>query len=363
MMPCWIACFLQTLEAEADRETEALAEASKAKRKDGKSQPPVAVQPKSAVKQQPVLHLGGTSMPYRAAIVGNGVAAAGNIPLEQATASPPVGLAAATPAVVPGMGNAAEPVSAAAALAPRSCAADAAAGVAASAAAGSDADAEMDAAMAAAMPIDVGRLLMSNKSAAVDASGLEPVVGRRAHLTIPQDFRGPDSGPGAAAGKAVGSTPACWTASRDSSKEQRGTKRMRPAGGSSKAADGEAPEAATGSEPGEEQPCVSAAAEQPAVPAGKLLVAGSRPAWLGEVEQGSNQLNKQRAETWQDDLSKPQEVEFMLGCDKCRWQRVSSLGSYIRSNSHGASKQLDVCWWLYCAGHMFIPLAFCCDQG
>jgi hypothetical protein len=65
--------------------------------------------------------------------------------------------------------------------------------------------------------------------------------------------------------------------------------------------------------------------------AGKPLPAGSRPAWLEEVEAGSAHLNKRRCRTLQDDLSKQQQVEFMLGCDSCSFdQKVSMQDVLVR---------------------------------
>lgn len=332
----------QTLEAEADRETEALAEASKAKRKDVKNQPPAAQ--KAVVAQLPAmpLHLGNIQLPYTTGLVANGIAPARAVQPEQSLPLQPA-LAMAAPAattttaeVAPAAVKAAEPdcssagvpVSAPAAAAEGEVsAADAAAAAAARA---TTADADMDAAMAAAMPVDVSKLLLANRQAGPGA-GLEHVVGRRANISIPQDFKGPDSGPGAAAGQALGLTDACWTVSKESIKEQRGAKRKRvvPAG-SSKAVDGEAADSAGAFEAAEEQPAASAVAiGQPPVPTGRPLAAGSRPAWLDEAEEGSAHLNKRRAKTWQDDPSKPQEVEFMLGCHKCSYQRVRRLGNAV----------------------------------
>jgi hypothetical protein len=46
---------------------------------------------------------------------------------------------------------------------------------------------------------------------------------------------------------------------------------------------------------------------------------------LDEVEAGSAHLNKRRCRTLQDDLSKQQQVEFMLGCDSCNFDQKVRL--------------------------------------
>jgi hypothetical protein len=59
--------------------------------------------------------------------------------------------------------------------------------------------------------------------------------------------------------------------------------------------------------------------------AGKPLAVGSRPAWLDEVDAGSAHLNKRRCRALQDDLSKQQQVEFMLGCESCSFDQQVRL--------------------------------------
>lgn len=317
---------MQTLEAEADQETEALAEASKVKRKDGKGQLQAAS--KAVALQLPVVphKLTGTQLPYAAGLTGNGLTAPKAVlelsQLAATKAAPGVPAVSIPPATAAASTVDATGSDAAKVLDIPSLEAATASLMTApptTAAAGGPTAAEMDAAMAAAMPVDVSKLLLSGRSTKPGAGGADPFVGRRTTISIPQDFRGPDSGSQAATGQALGLDEACWTVSRDSSRELRGAKRKRPAASSAKTADAEASE---GAEAPEEQQPFTAVQEQPPVPAGRPLAVGSRPAWLDEVDEGSSQLNKRRAKTWQDDLGRRQEVEFMLGCDKCDYQRV-----------------------------------------
>jgi hypothetical protein len=179
--------------------------------------------------------------------------------------------------------------------------------------------AELDPAEAAALPVDVSKLLLSGRT--VGASRWQAIVASdRPRLAIPAAFRGPDSGPGAAAGAALGGFDPCWSISKElNAKQQRSAKRKRDSIGSRNKQDADV-EAEGG---GLETPTAAATsgqAQQP--PAGKPLAAGSRPAWCQQVDAGTAHLNKRRHLSWEDDLDQPQEVEFMLGCSKCSFQRV-----------------------------------------
>jgi hypothetical protein len=340
-----ISRVLQTLEAEADKETEALAEAAKAKRRtlDGaKQQPPkqqqqqqqhkpkqLLPQPQPLVEQgngvaSPVLHAheehetaqapaadgSDTSMPDAPdALAGAAVSA------DAATAAPAEAAAGVTPSSVPPPAASIADVAAAAA--------------AATAAAAAAEDAAMDAAMAAAMPVDVSKLLAASRASGGGTGRRSGAAGfglRRA-LIVPANYRGPDSGTGAAAGQAVGGDSVCWSMSKE---QQRLAKRKRS---QAAAADVDAAAAAAAMRVGDDAPGSSsaggaaavaagfgAAAGQPQL-AGKPLPVGSRPAWLDEVEAGSAHLNKRRCRTLQDDLSKQQQIEFMLGCDSCSFDQ------------------------------------------
>eukprot|EP00775_Hariotina_reticulata_P011303 gene11303-11453_t len=121
-------------------------------------------------------------------------------------------------------------------------------------------------------------------------------------FTIPAAFRGPDCGPGAAAGGALGGFDSCWSAPKEpSSKQQRSAKRKRDSSG-----------------------C---------------------------VEAGTAHLNKRRQGSWEDDLDQPQEVEFMLGCSKCSCQRSGCGVCRLKPQIHrpmarwqpdGGQPQIDV---------------------
>jgi hypothetical protein len=142
--------------------------------------------------------------------------------------------------------------------------------------------------------------------------------------------RGPDEGAGAALGQALGAADALWSADKDAapaSKQQpqqhRWTKRKRPAKASTPPPD---VTTETGTEDGEDATPGhgSMLAQQPA---GKALPVGSRPGWLVQALQGgSAALNKRQAKALADDLTQPQQVEFMLGCASCDYQQVGLGG-------------------------------------
>lgn len=143
---------------------------------------------------------------------------------------------------------------------------------------------------------------------------------------LQRPVRGADEGEGAAAGQALGAADiACWSVirepvatSKQPTQQQRGTKRKR-----STKASTPPPDATTeiGTEDGEDAAGhVSIPAQQAA---GKPLPAGTRPSWLVQALQGgSAALNKRQVKGLADDLSQPQQVEFMLGCVNCDYQQV-----------------------------------------
>jgi hypothetical protein len=168
---------------------------------------------------------------------------------------------------------------------------------------------------------------------AVVPSGFAPCAIKAPLQRLPRPTKGPDEGPGAAVGQALGAADACWSAppAAPSTKQQqpRGTKRKRAGKASTPPPD---LTTETGTEDGED--AVAAAAQgsnaprqqQPQQPLGKALPVGSRPSWLVQARAGgSAALNKRQAKGLADDLSRPQQVEFMLGCAECDYQQVRGV--------------------------------------
>lgn len=65
---------------------------------------------------------------------------------------------------------------------------------------------------------------------------------------------------------------------------------------------------------------------------------------LGQVEAGSSHLNRKRCRTWVDDLGSAQEMEYMLGCMKCSFARVSGGAGWDRGHGRRGT------WWAWSGG-------------
>lgn len=165
--------------------------------------------------------------------------------------------------------------------------------------------------------------------AATPAAAPAPRAIRAPLQRLPRPTRGPDEGSGAALGQALGAADTCWSASKEAGaatkqqlQQQRGTKRKRAGKAGTPPPEG----TDAGTEDGEEA-AVAASNNGSGVvaqqPVGKVLPVGSRPSWLVQaVEGGSTALNKRQAKALVDDLSQPQQVEFMMGCASCDYQQV-----------------------------------------
>lgn len=359
------------MEAEADKETEELAVAAKAKRRCNDRETSRRQQ-KQQRKPQPVDANAGilgaaAQQPTRALLDQTEQQAAQN-DTDYAVATEPKASCSAGFSVEPAaVADTAEDAAFAdtagdgeTAVAAEATAAAAAAELPAENAVDAAA-AELDPAEAAALPVDVSKLLLSGRTVGAPRWQAVP-ASVRPRFTIPAAFRGPDCGPGAAAGGALGGFDSCWSAPKEpSSKQQRSAKRKRDSSGcvgprSKQDADCEdqgsvdISAAATAAEAS-----MSGKVRQP--PPGKPLAVGTRPAWLQQVEAGTAHLNKRRQGSWEDDLNQPQEVEFMLGCSKCSCQRVSWL--WCVSEASCITFALALCWVMCCLGQpVWQPLSF-----
>jgi hypothetical protein len=135
--------------------------------------------------------------------------------------------------------------------------------------------------------------------------------------------------------------------------QQRGAKRKRSGKASTPPPDTAADEA------GEDAGLGSCGLAQQ--PPGKPLPAGSRPGWLVQALQGgSAALNKRHARGLPDDLSQPQQVEFMLGCADCDHQQVCVCAWVVLAGILCVCSALCVlCGWCTCVG-VLVGAILCC---